>query len=72
MSKYKYEFNAEMSVNIHATYTEELDLVEDYGNDEEELDQMSEKELEDLVKTLWEDWFWEQCNGGWIRSKKVE
>ena len=49
--------------------TETVDIVEEYGSTEEELDAMSEEELEKHVGDYWQDWFWEQANGGFGRKE---
>lgn len=67
MSKWKYRFYAEMSSGHNCDESEEVDLIEDYKCTEEELSKMSNKELNDLISGFWEQWFWEQCNGGFER-----
>lgn len=71
MSKYRYKFYGE-GQTIHSGESEIVDLVDDYQDDPEELDGMSEEELEARIHEYWEQWFWNNFNGGFHKIEDDE
>ena len=63
MSKYKYSFYASAKFFI----SEEVDLVDDLGKIEAELDELSEDQLKGFVNILYRTWLRINIDGGFKR-----
>lgn len=66
MSKYKYNFYVSTGY-VGSKISEDIDLVDDWNHSEDELDAMSEEELEELVGELYDEWLGNNINSGFER-----
>ena len=72
MSKYKVKFYVSPNYTIGASMEEIIDLVEDYGFSEEEAKEILEDEDEERLKDLFNEWVWENSDGGWEKLEEKD
>lgn len=65
MSKYKYEFYVSTN-KVGSETSEEVDLVDDWGFNEEELDEMSDSEFLTVMCDLEDEFRNENAESGWV------
>lgn len=66
MSKYRYNFHVSTGY-VGSNKEETIDLVDDWNEDESELDIMDEHQLEKHVEQLYNVWLWNNIDGGFWR-----